>query len=167
MKTEKEKMLAGEVFNVYDPELVKERQYARQLVERFNALGEMTPTASNTVIRQLFGHVGENRRNRKPRICAFIGSRPEAERRCGVVSQTGKAPCRDYPGELQQGIWQGHHRDTQGRYHRRRRGVASRRPPRHWRHDACGIQPGEEVQSEEHLREFHHRTGSRESQRQG
>lgn len=38
MKTEKEKMLAGEVFNVYDPELVKERQYARQLVERFNVL---------------------------------------------------------------------------------------------------------------------------------
>ena len=59
MKTEKEKMLAGEVFNVYDPELVKERQYARKLVERFNALGEMNPTASNTVIRQLFGHVGE------------------------------------------------------------------------------------------------------------
>lgn len=59
MKTEKEKMLAGEVFNVYDPELVKERQYARQLVERFNALGEMNPTASNTVIRRLFGHVGE------------------------------------------------------------------------------------------------------------
>ena len=52
-------MLAGEAFNVYDPELVKERQYARQLVERFNALGEMNPTASNTVIRQLFGHVGE------------------------------------------------------------------------------------------------------------
>ncbi|MBW3350913.1 sugar O-acetyltransferase [Limosilactobacillus reuteri] len=59
MKTEEEKMLAGEVFNVYDPELVKERQYARQLVERFNALGEMNLIASNTVIRQLFGHVGE------------------------------------------------------------------------------------------------------------
>ena len=59
MKTEKEKMLAGEVFNVYDPELVKERQYARQLVERFNALGEMNPIASNTVIRQLFGYVGK------------------------------------------------------------------------------------------------------------
>lgn len=43
MKTEKEKMLAGEVFNVYDPELVKERQYARQLVERFNALGRDEP----------------------------------------------------------------------------------------------------------------------------
>ena len=54
MKTEKEKMLAGEVFNVYDPELVKERKYARQLVERFNALGEMNPTASTAVIRQLF-----------------------------------------------------------------------------------------------------------------
>jgi maltose O-acetyltransferase len=53
-------MLAGEVFNVYDSELIRERQYARRLLERFNALGEMNPTVSNTLIRQLFGHVGEN-----------------------------------------------------------------------------------------------------------
>ena len=60
MRTEKDKMLAGEVFNVYDSELIRERQYARRLLERFNALGEMNPTVSNTLIRQLFGHVGEN-----------------------------------------------------------------------------------------------------------
>nr|WP_220477098.1 sugar O-acetyltransferase [Limosilactobacillus rudii] len=60
VKTEKEKMLAGEVFNVYDPELVRERQYARKLVERFNALGEVNPQASTEIIRQLFGHVGQN-----------------------------------------------------------------------------------------------------------
>lgn len=58
MRTEKDKMLAGEVFNVYDSELIRERQYARRLLERFNALGEMNPTVSNTLIRQLFGHVG-------------------------------------------------------------------------------------------------------------
>lgn len=39
MKTEKEKMLAEEVFNVYDPTLVQERRRARNLVEQFNALG--------------------------------------------------------------------------------------------------------------------------------
>lgn len=58
MKTEKEKMLNGEVFNVYDPELVAERQHARSLVEQFNALGETDPQASEQLIRQLFGRVG-------------------------------------------------------------------------------------------------------------
>lgn len=60
MKTEKEKMLTGEVFKVYDPQLVRERQYARQLVERFNAMGEINPDASEEIIRQLFGHVGKD-----------------------------------------------------------------------------------------------------------
>lgn len=59
MKTEKEKMLSGEVFNVYDSRLVRERYYARKLVERFNALGELNPEASKGIIRQLFGHVGK------------------------------------------------------------------------------------------------------------
>ncbi|MBD5806368.1 sugar O-acetyltransferase [Limosilactobacillus walteri] len=59
MKTEKEKMLAGEVFKVYDHQLVHERQYARKLVERFNAMGEENPEASEQIIRQLFGHVGK------------------------------------------------------------------------------------------------------------
>lgn len=60
MKTEKEKMLTGEVFNVYDPELVAERAQARNLVEKFNALGETNSAASEQVIRKLFGHVGKN-----------------------------------------------------------------------------------------------------------
>lgn len=59
MKTEKEKMLAGEVFKVYDPELVRERRYARQLVERLNAVGELNPEAREEFVRQLFGHVGK------------------------------------------------------------------------------------------------------------
>ena len=46
MKTEKEKMLAGDVFNVYDPVLVQERRRARDLVEQFNALGETDPQKS-------------------------------------------------------------------------------------------------------------------------
>lgn len=58
MKTEKEKMLAGEVFNVYDPTLVQERRRARDLIEQFNALGENDPQKSERLIRQLFGRVG-------------------------------------------------------------------------------------------------------------
>lgn len=60
MKTEKEKMLSGEVFNVYDDELVAERKRARDLVEKFNALGETDPKQSEQLIRQLFGHVGND-----------------------------------------------------------------------------------------------------------
>lgn len=58
MQTEKEKMLAGELFNVYDPELVRERQHARKLVAEFNALGETSPKKSCHLIRKLFGCVG-------------------------------------------------------------------------------------------------------------
>lgn len=60
MKTEKEKMLAGEVFQVYDPQLVAERAHAREIVEKFNALGETDPQQSEQLIRQLFGHVGKD-----------------------------------------------------------------------------------------------------------
>lgn len=59
MKSEKEKMLTGEVFKVYDPQLVAERQHARKLVQEFNNLGEDNPAKSAKVIKQLFGHVGK------------------------------------------------------------------------------------------------------------
>ena len=59
MKSEKEKMLTGEVFKVYDPQLVAERQHARKLVQEFNKLGEGNPAQSTAVIKQLFGHVGK------------------------------------------------------------------------------------------------------------
>jgi maltose O-acetyltransferase len=59
IKSEKAKMLAGELFNVYDPELVSERAAARQQVEAFNQLGETDPQQSRTLIKQLFGATGE------------------------------------------------------------------------------------------------------------
>lgn len=36
MKTEKEKMVAGHLYNPADPELVKERERARRLVRLYN-----------------------------------------------------------------------------------------------------------------------------------
>lgn len=60
MKSEKEKMLSGGVFKVYDPELVAERQRARQLVGRFNRFGEDHPKESLAIIKKLFGHTGQN-----------------------------------------------------------------------------------------------------------
>ncbi|HAT54916.1 MAG TPA: maltose O-acetyltransferase [Lactobacillus sp.] len=57
-KSNKEKMLTGEIFDVYDDELVAERAAARQQVEQFNALGEMHPKESATLIKRLFGATG-------------------------------------------------------------------------------------------------------------
>ena len=59
IKSEKEKMIAGELFNVYDSELVRERAVARQQVEAFNQLGEMNPPKSQQIIKQLFGATGD------------------------------------------------------------------------------------------------------------
>lgn len=60
MKSEKEKMLTGAVFKVSDPELVAERQRARQLVGQFNRLGESHPAQGLALIKKLFGHVGRD-----------------------------------------------------------------------------------------------------------
>ncbi|MCM2635855.1 maltose O-acetyltransferase, partial [Lactiplantibacillus plantarum] len=57
-KSEKEKMITGELFNVYDPELIAERGVARQQVETLNALGEQNPEKSQQLVKQLFGATG-------------------------------------------------------------------------------------------------------------
>lgn len=53
MITEKQKMMAGELYKDSDPELVAERVAAQRLVDEFNA------TRSHAVIEKLFGSVGE------------------------------------------------------------------------------------------------------------
>jgi len=59
-KTEQEKMVTGELFDVYDAELVAQRDAARQQVEAFNALGESDPDESERLIRKLFGATGDS-----------------------------------------------------------------------------------------------------------
>lgn len=58
-KSEKEKMITGELFNVYDPELVAERGAARQQVEALNELGEQDPEKSQQLVKRLFGATGD------------------------------------------------------------------------------------------------------------
>jgi maltose O-acetyltransferase len=57
--TEKEKMLAGELYSASDPELVAERAHAQRLVARFNALADEHPASGGAVLRGLLGEVGE------------------------------------------------------------------------------------------------------------
>ncbi|MDG5472877.1 sugar O-acetyltransferase [Jeotgalibacillus sp. ET6] len=60
MNSEKEKMLAGEMYAANDAELIADRQAARKLTREFNALTETDDLKKQTLIRQLFGSTQEN-----------------------------------------------------------------------------------------------------------
>ncbi len=53
MKTEKEKMLAGELYVAADPELVAERIRARQLTQRLNAADPADEATYRTIAAEL------------------------------------------------------------------------------------------------------------------
>ncbi len=55
MKTEKEKMLAGEMYYPADPELTKERLVARQLCARFNQSVPGEEAEQREILNTLFG----------------------------------------------------------------------------------------------------------------
>lgn len=60
MKTEKEKMLAGEMYNPSDPLLVKERTEARRKVRRYNQTLETEMKERTQLLKQLLGSMGDN-----------------------------------------------------------------------------------------------------------
>lgn len=60
MNTEKEKMLAGEMYNPADPELVKERENARRLVRIYNQTLETEGDKRTKLLKELLGSTGEN-----------------------------------------------------------------------------------------------------------
>lgn len=57
MKTEKEKMLAGELYVAADPELAAERVRARQLLQRLNAADPGDDSAYRAIMAELMPHV--------------------------------------------------------------------------------------------------------------
>jgi maltose O-acetyltransferase len=60
MKTEKDKMLSGELYQGGDAELVKDRLNARRLTRLFNQSVETEDSLRREVVKELFGSVGEN-----------------------------------------------------------------------------------------------------------
>lgn len=60
MKTEKEKMLASELYNGADPELLRERMRARSLTRLFNETIETDLEYRKQLLKQLFGSTGDN-----------------------------------------------------------------------------------------------------------
>ena len=59
MKSEKEKMLAGEPYKAFGEELLAERQYAKDLVFQLNALHPKEVEKRNELLRSLFGKMGK------------------------------------------------------------------------------------------------------------
>ncbi len=59
MKTEKEKMLAGELYAPSDPELVEIRRGARLLYEELNRTSKEDREKRSSIVRKLFGSTGE------------------------------------------------------------------------------------------------------------
>ncbi|MFT8595954.1 MAG: sugar O-acetyltransferase [Lentilactobacillus hilgardii] len=60
MATEKGKFLAGEPYNIMDPELASEETKARRLCKMMNELDDTAGKEKEQLIRQLFGSVGKS-----------------------------------------------------------------------------------------------------------
>jgi maltose O-acetyltransferase len=57
-RSEREKMLAGELYLASDPELVEARLRARRLCRQYDALGEDDAAGRRAVLSELFGAIG-------------------------------------------------------------------------------------------------------------
>lgn len=71
LKSEKEKMLGGEVYQAFDPELVAERQAAKELSFDLNALHPRDTTRKETLLRQLLGAAGSKFHIELPFRCDY------------------------------------------------------------------------------------------------
>ncbi|MGW9103554.1 maltose acetyltransferase domain-containing protein [Priestia megaterium] len=60
MKTEKQKMLNGELYLASDKELVKERENARRLTRLYNQTGETETIKRKELLEELFGSISKN-----------------------------------------------------------------------------------------------------------
>ena len=69
LRTEKEKMLAGEMYNCLDPDLEAERQKTKKLLRLYN-LTESAPERQ-TILQQLLGKIGQNSIIEPPFYCSY------------------------------------------------------------------------------------------------
>lgn len=71
MKTEKQKMLAGELYNALDPQLAEERLQARKLLKEFNATPAGDEAARQEIASRLFEAAGKNLWIEPPFYCDY------------------------------------------------------------------------------------------------
>jgi maltose O-acetyltransferase len=71
MKTEKEKMLNGELYNALDAELTEERVSARLLIKELNESREDQVEERNRILKQLIPNAGEGLWLQPPFYCDY------------------------------------------------------------------------------------------------
>lgn len=71
MNTEREKMLAGELYDALDPELVAARDHARDLCQTLNATRESDRDVRRAILRSLFGVGGDSVWMQPPFFCDY------------------------------------------------------------------------------------------------
>ena len=72
-RSEKEKMLAGELYRATGPELTEGRRRAQRLLARYNASDPDDSAGRMALLRALFGAVGDGA-DIQPRFCCDYGS---------------------------------------------------------------------------------------------
>src|SRR5947208_7150817 len=71
MRTETEKMLAGQLYDPLDPGLVRARERARDLCQDLNATRERDQEARRRILTELFGRGGESVWMQPPFFCDY------------------------------------------------------------------------------------------------
>jgi maltose O-acetyltransferase len=71
MPTEREKMLAGELYNALDPELVILRTQARKLCQQLNSVLELEESQHRETLKQLFAQGGDTVWLQPPFYCDY------------------------------------------------------------------------------------------------
>src|ERR1700756_1009764 len=71
MRSEKEKMLAGELYDPLDPELVRARERARDLCQDLNATREEDQDLRRQILTELLGKGGESVCLQPPFFCDY------------------------------------------------------------------------------------------------
>lgn len=69
MPTEHQKMLAGELYDPHDPELVRLRETGRDLCRQLNATRESERETRRTLLQQLFKSGGDSAWIQPPFYC--------------------------------------------------------------------------------------------------
>jgi maltose O-acetyltransferase len=71
MRSERQKMLAGELYDPLDPELVHARNHARDLCQALNATREGDQEERRRILRELFGAGGDSVWMQPPFFCDY------------------------------------------------------------------------------------------------
>jgi maltose O-acetyltransferase len=87
-RTEKEKMLAGEMYNLFDPQLLEDRQRTKQLVRLFNQTDSIAE--QEEIIGQLVAKIGRDTIVEPPFFCSYgqntyIGDHTYLNYSCTIV----------------------------------------------------------------------------------